>query len=395
MNWSMTDTSSMHIRHVKAGLVILIWLTVIGGMSNVAYAAPPLQLRPNRIADGALNSSYLETLTGRNGTTPYFWSISAGSLPPGLTFTPSGSTATISGTPTQTGTFTFTVQLRASTPPGPPDNGPLTDSQTYTVTIALADCYFNGSSTGGISFNVMDPSMTPGPILGTVTQQINFICRNTLPYTVTANPASGWTLVSGANTIPYMLGFAASGTGTGAPVALLTNSTQVIQADYASALAGAYANSQPVTFTITWTGGGGGSIVASLPAGSVSGSLINTCATPVNGTITFNIDQSSAGPITAATTDAGNTAPTVRCTNGYTPGVACTSGHGYTLTIGNDGVTDPIAYTITGCPPGITGQGFAIGAITPVNFGLSLAQVNYQNANAGAHTDTITVTITY
>ncbi len=379
----------MHTRHVKAGLIVWVWLFIITGLSNVAYAAPKLKLSPNNIANGALNAPYLETLTGANGSTPYFWSISAGSLPPGLMLTPAASpslTATISGTPTQTGTFNFTVLLTDSTPDS--------DSVAYTVTITSADCYFNGSSTGSISFNNIDPS-TPGSISGTVTQQINFICKNNFPYTVTANPASGWTLVSGVNAIPYTMGFIASGTGTGGATALLTTTTQIIQADYESARAGLYSNAQPITFTISWTGGGGGSIIASLPAGSVSGSLINTCTSPVNGTITFNIDPSSAGPITAATTDAGNTAPTVKCTNSYSPGVSCTSGNGYTLTIGNDGVTDPIAYTITGCPAGITGQGFAIGTTTPINFGLSLAQAYYQNAKVGAHTDTITVTVTY
>jgi len=387
----------MHTCHVKAGLIVWIWLFVMTGLSNTAYAAPPLKLAPNRIAGGALNSPYFETLTGSRGTTPYFWSISAGSLPPGLALSPAASpslTATISGTPTQTGTFNFTVRLTDSTPPGPPDNGPLTDSVAYSVTIAPGDCYFNGSATGGISFNNIDPS-TPGQINGTVTQQINFTCKATFPYTVTANPASGWTLVSGVNTIPYTLGFTAGGTGTGIASALLTNATQIIQADYASALAGAYSNSQPVTFTISWTGGGGGSIIASLPVGSVSGSLINTCSSPVNGTILFTIDPSSGGPITASTADAGNTAPTVKCTNNYSPGVSCTSGSGYVLTIGNDGVTDPIAYAISGCPAAIIGQGFAIGTATPINFGLSLAQANYQNARAGAHTDTITVTVTY
>ena len=385
----MTDKTSALTRHVKAGLIVWIWLFIITGLSHVAYAVAPLKLSPNVIGDGALNSPYLEVLTGSNGSTPYFWSISAGSLPPGLMLTPAASpslTAIISGTPTQTGTFNFTVQLTDSTPQS--------DSAAYSVTITPADCYFNGSSTGSISFNNIDPS-TPGSILGTVTQQINFICKNNFPYTVTANPASGWTLNSGSNTIPYSLGFIGSGTGTGASTALLTNATQIIQADYESARAGAYSNLQPVTFTLSWTGGGGGSIIASLPAGSVSGSLINTCTSPVNGMITFNIDPSSAGPITAATTDVGNSAPTVKCTNGYTPGVSCTSNNSYKLTIGNDGVTDPIAYTITGCPAGITGQGFAIGTTTPINFGLSLAQVYYQNAKVGAHADTITMTVTY
>ncbi len=81
------------------------------------------------------------------------------------------------------------------------------------------------------------------------------------------------------------------------------------------------------------------------------------------------------------------------CTNGQPHGVSCTSSHAYMLTIGNDGSTDPIAYTITGCPASVSGQGFL--TATPINFGLSLAAANYQNALAGAHSDTITVTVSY
>ena len=129
------------------------------------------------------------------------------------------------------------------------------------------------------------------------------------------------------------------------------------------------------------------------PAVTATGTVADTCSSAVGGNITFNIDPSAAGPITPATTDGGNAAPTVKCTKSQAHAVTCTSGHANKLTIGNDGSTDPIAYTITGCPASITGQGF--GTATPINFGLSIATVDYQNALAGAHTDTIMVTITY
>lgn len=129
------------------------------------------------------------------------------------------------------------------------------------------------------------------------------------------------------------------------------------------------------------------------PGVTATGTVTDTCSSATGGSITFTIDPSSAGPITPATIDAGNTAPTVKCTNGQAHAVSCTSVHANQLTIGNDGATDPIVYAITGCPASITGQGF--GTATPINFGLSLSAVDYQNALSGAHADTITVTITY
>lgn len=57
-------------------------------------------------------AAYTATLAASGGKTPYQWSVSAGSLPPGLQL--SGSTGTISGTATQTGTFPFTAQVKDS-----------------------------------------------------------------------------------------------------------------------------------------------------------------------------------------------------------------------------------------------------------------------------------------
>jgi len=141
-------------------------------------------------------------------------------------------------------------------------------------------------------------------------------------------------------------------------------------------------------------GGASGALAATLtPTVLATGTVKDTCSTPTNGTITFTIDPSGSGTLTPQSTDPGNTSPTVMCTNGQPHVVACTSGHGSKLTIGNDGLTDPIAYSITGCASPLTGAGFT--TATSIPLGLSIAQAAYQNAKVGAHADTITVTITY
>ena len=129
------------------------------------------------------------------------------------------------------------------------------------------------------------------------------------------------------------------------------------------------------------------------PTITATGTVLSTCTSAVNGTITFNIDPSTTpGPITANTT-ANGTSPSVKCTKSTTYAVACTSAHGLKLTIGNDGTTDPITYTITGCVTPITGAGFSTAVSIPVGVSIALAQ--YQDALVGAHADTITVTVTY
>jgi alpha-tubulin suppressor-like RCC1 family protein len=58
---------------------------------------------------GEVNTAYSDTLTVSGGTGPYTWSVSAGSLPAGITL--GGSTGVLSGTPTAPGRSSFTVKV--------------------------------------------------------------------------------------------------------------------------------------------------------------------------------------------------------------------------------------------------------------------------------------------
>jgi hypothetical protein len=355
-------------------------------MANMAMSAPPLRIAGNP-PNGTQFQPYTSTLTGNNGTTPYTWTLIAGSLPPGLILVPSPSpslTATISGTPIQVGTFSFTVMLTDSSTPMKSRN------KSYNIKISAGNCAFVGTTTGGISFNLIDPSISPGPILGTVTQQISFTCKLGMAYTVTANPASGWTI----GTIPYTPGFVAAGTGLGAtPIALLTTNSQIIQADYANAVAGLYTNAQPITLTISWAAGGGGSIVATIPAGSVSGTVINICAVSQSpGTLSFAIDPSIPG-ITNATVLPDMQ---IQCTRNDTVTISALSKCGGatprmdTAYPACGGSQIPYTFNFT---TNVTGQGFGIGI--PLNIGGSANSTNYENAPVGNYGDLQTLTISY
>ncbi|WP_136526624.1 putative Ig domain-containing protein [Geomonas ferrireducens] len=74
---------------------------------------PALFITTSSIPAVVVGASYNQALALQGGTPSYFWQVSAGSLPGGLTLSPS--TGTISGTPTQTGTFSFTVKVQDST----------------------------------------------------------------------------------------------------------------------------------------------------------------------------------------------------------------------------------------------------------------------------------------
>jgi hypothetical protein len=74
-----------------------------------------IQITTTSLPMGDLNAPYAASLTATGGQTPYTWSLSAGTLPAGLSL--AAAQGTISGTPTVSGTSTFTVKVTDSSSP--------------------------------------------------------------------------------------------------------------------------------------------------------------------------------------------------------------------------------------------------------------------------------------
>lgn len=74
-----------------------------------AAVVAPVTVSPPSLPAGTVGTPYLPIVTGTGGTAPYTYSIVSGALPSGLVINPN--TGGISGSPTQAGTFTFTVQV--------------------------------------------------------------------------------------------------------------------------------------------------------------------------------------------------------------------------------------------------------------------------------------------
>jgi hypothetical protein len=106
----------------------LICNTFSGWNTNIVGA---VQISCTPLPDGTQCEPYpASTLTVEGGTAPYTWSVvpGAGTLPPGLSLSTDG---TITGTPTEAGTFEFTVQVTDST-----TDTPLMATQAESITIA-------------------------------------------------------------------------------------------------------------------------------------------------------------------------------------------------------------------------------------------------------------------
>ncbi len=82
---------------------------------SITIVSRNLTIKTSSLPDGTLGVSYSATLEQDYGTLPVSWSVTAGSLPPGLTLDPSS--GLISGTPTATGTSNFTVTVTDSSSP--------------------------------------------------------------------------------------------------------------------------------------------------------------------------------------------------------------------------------------------------------------------------------------
>ena len=94
-------------------LSLLALLSLLNFMMACVGAAgnsggDPVAITTQTLPNGTVNSSYTATLTASGGSTPYAWSVSSGQLPPGVTLSAGGS---LSGTPTSSGQFSFTVQV--------------------------------------------------------------------------------------------------------------------------------------------------------------------------------------------------------------------------------------------------------------------------------------------
>lgn len=87
-----------------------------------------MTLSPSSLSAVTQNVAYSQTFTAGGGVAPYSYTVSSGALPAGLSLSTAG---VLTGTPTATGSFNFTVQaLDSST-----GQGPAAAAQAYSLTV--------------------------------------------------------------------------------------------------------------------------------------------------------------------------------------------------------------------------------------------------------------------
>ena len=97
---------------------------------NPGQGGQSLQITTSGLPQGLQGETYAATFTATGGTQPYSWSVTSGKLPPGLALNTNGD---LSGVPTATGTFSFTVTVT--------DAANHTASGNFNLTIASGSGY--------------------------------------------------------------------------------------------------------------------------------------------------------------------------------------------------------------------------------------------------------------
>ncbi|MGO8786324.1 MAG: beta strand repeat-containing protein [Terriglobia bacterium] len=109
---------------------------------SIAIANLPLSISTTSLPNAVVGTPYSEPLQASGGTPPYTWTVASGSsLPTWLTIGGSGTSWTVSGTPTSTGPVSFTLTVTDSSSP---THQSVNQAFSFTINAASA-CSDSGS----------------------------------------------------------------------------------------------------------------------------------------------------------------------------------------------------------------------------------------------------------
>jgi len=94
-----------------------------------SYVRANISITTTTVPNGTVNTAYSAAIATTGGCAPATWIITSGTLPAGITMTPSNKPISLSlaGTPTNAATYSFTVKVKGC--------GAGTSTKSYTVTI--------------------------------------------------------------------------------------------------------------------------------------------------------------------------------------------------------------------------------------------------------------------
>jgi uncharacterized delta-60 repeat protein len=219
-----------------------------------------------------VNQTYSQTfpLAPAAGGTPYNYSIFSGSLPPGITIASSGASASLNGTPTANGSYSFTIQVKDSAFSNPA-------LKTYTMTVVDL---------------VVTPEPLPAGTIGSPYNQPLTIAGGTGPYTVTqASAFPAWLTLSGntlsgtpASAGKYQMDIVTTDSTGGTPLKALQRIEILVPA--------------PQTLTVATAGAGTGTIASTLPDSAINCGVTCSSSYAANTVVTLTATPSAGSVFT-------------------------------------------------------------------------------------------------
>ncbi|MDR3508443.1 MAG: putative Ig domain-containing protein [Caulobacteraceae bacterium] len=370
---------------------------------NLTIGAATITVGPASLPNATVASAYSQTISASGGVPAYSYAVTAGALPPGMTLASNGQ---LSGAPTQSGTFNFTVAATDSSTGSGPYVGAKAFSLTVVApTIVLSPASLAGAVSGQAYSQTISASGGVGPYSYAVT-------GGALP---TGLSLSGAGVISGTPTAGGVFSVTVtatdSATGPGAPFHQSKTYSLTVAAPAitlgpanlpAASLGEAYGTAitatggvSPYSYAVT-----GGALPAGLTltsAGTFSGAP--TASGNFNFTVTASDSSTGAGPYANSRAfSLAVSAPVIVLAPGSLPAGAV--GAHYSQAITASGGTSPYSFAVTAgaLPAGLTLTSQGVLSGTPSAGGTFSVSITATDSSAGAgapfhQTKTYTLTI--
>jgi hypothetical protein len=338
-NFTVQATDTASPTHQTASKAFSILINSVLGISTAS------------LPGGIVTTSYSQTLAASGGAPGYTWSLTTGSLPPGLTLNTSGN---IFGTPTTAGTSNFTVQVADNTSPTPQ-----TATKALSITVGPALAITTSSLPNGLATTSYSQTLTA---TGGTAPYSWSLSSGSLPAGLSL---SGTGTISGTATTGGTYGFTVKATDSTSPTAqtaiqalsiTITPAFSIVTTTLPNGVAGA-AYSQTVTGTggtppYSWTVTSG-----TLPGGLTLSSAGTISGTPsVAGTFNFTVKGSDSSATTQSATQPLSIAIGAALTITTTSLPNALANSAYSQPLAASGGTTPYAWSITAgaLPSGLT-----------------------------------------
>ena len=309
---------------------------------TVTPVCPTVTITPTALAQGTVGTAYSQTLSATGGTAPYSaWTVTAGTLPAGLTL--NASTGVVSGTPTATASPATTITVRVNDANG--------CQGTRAITLQVCPVI------------TLSPATLTNPVIGVAYSQSISAAGGTSGYT--------YTIASGA--LPAWASMSTAGVITGTPTNG-TSATFSVRATDANGCTGTASYTlAPNCPTI--------SITPTTTAQATVGSVYSQTLTASGGTAPY-----STWTVTSGTLPAGLTLNTSTGVISGTPTASNAAGVSVSIrTTDANGCQGTQAITVQVCPV------ITLAPFTPATPTVSTAYLQTFSATGGAASYTFTV----